>query len=140
MDSSSRKQHNEGRLRVVIADDDRAILDQICSLLEPHFEVVGRATNGADLFKTVQEVLPTVVVTDLAMPEVNGIEAARLITTHCPDVKVVMLSVYDDPVIIDAVFEAGASGYVSKFDADSELIAAIENVLDGRLYRSSHLR
>jgi DNA-binding NarL/FixJ family response regulator len=124
----------------VIADDDPTILDQIGSILEPHFDVVGRARNGRALVKCVQKLAPDVAVTDITMPEMNGIEAALLIGQNCPAVKVVVLSVHNDPAIVDAVFEAGASGYVSKFTAYLELVPAIENVLAGRLYRSSDLR
>jgi DNA-binding NarL/FixJ family response regulator len=73
------------------------------------------------------------------MPEMNGIEAARGITRAWPGVRVVMLSVHDDPTYIESAFEAGASGYVLKLRAAKELIQAIENVLKGRSYRPHDL-
>jgi DNA-binding NarL/FixJ family response regulator len=137
--SGGRKPAGKGRHRVVIADDDPIILDQITSILEPRFEVIFRAENGRELFNAVQKLSPSVVVTDITMPEIDGIEAARLIAKNCPRVKVVVLSVHDDREIIKAVFEAGAAGYVSKFTAHIELIPAIEDVLRGRLYHSSRV-
>lgn len=127
------------RSRVVIADDDAAMLDRIGSLLEPRFDVVGRAANGRELVEAVGTLLPSVVVTDLAMPEMNGLEACRLITSKYSGVKVVVISVHNDPVIIQAVLEAGASGYVWKLTGHDELIPAIENVLAGRSFLSRGL-
>jgi DNA-binding NarL/FixJ family response regulator len=125
------------RARVVIADDNAIVLEQLGSLLESRFHVVGHAANGRELFAVVQKLLPSVVVTDITMPKMDGIEATRLITKHCPDVKVVVVSIHNDPVIVEAAFDAGVSGYVSKVTADIELIPAIEDVLAGRRYRSS---
>ena len=129
----------EPRVRVVVADNDPIILDEIRKLLETRFDVVARAVNGRELVKTVQRLSPAVVVADITMPEMNGIEAARWITKECPGVKVVMLSVHDDPTYIESAFEAGASGYVLKLHASKELIQAIEDVLVGRSYRPHDL-
>ncbi len=137
--SSLKQSAGKERIRVVIADDHPAILDQLGSLLEPRFDVIGRARNGRKLVEAVGRLLPSVVVTDITMPEMDGIEACRLIRSKYSGVKVVVISVHNDPVMIQAVFEAGASGYVWKPTSHSELIPAIENVLAGRLYRSSGL-
>ena len=123
------------RVRVVIADDDPIILEQIGLFLESHFDVVARVCNGRDLVEAVKRLSPSVVVADITMPEMSGIEAARLITKLNPDVKIVILSVYNDYAIIDAAFAAGASGYVVKLTASTELIPAITEVLAGRRYR-----
>ena len=137
--SGSKRPAEKERSRVVIADDDAAMLDRIGSLLEPRFDVVGRAANGRELVEAVGTLLPSVVVTDLAMPEMNGLEACRLITSKHSGVKVVVISVHNDPVIIQAVLEAGASGYVWKLTGHDELIPAIENVLAGRSFLSRGL-
>ncbi|HEX9769250.1 MAG TPA: response regulator transcription factor, partial [Kiloniellales bacterium] len=127
-----RRAEGDGRLRIAIADDDPVILDQICSLLGTRYDVVARAADGRALVASVQELLPAVVVSDITMPEINGIEAARQITQTCPGVKVIMLSVHDDPVYVEAALEAGASGYVLKLGASSELIPAIEDAVAGK--------
>ena len=129
----------KGRVRVVVADNDPIILDEIGRLLETRFDVVARDGNGRELVKKVPRLSPAVVVGGITMPEMNGIEAARWITKACPGVKVVMLSVHDDPTYIEEAFEAGASGYVLKLHASKELIQAIEDVLVGRSYRPHDL-
>ena len=129
----------QDRIRVVIADDHAVMLDKIDSVIKPHFDVVGRAENGRELVDTVGKLLPAVVTTDIAMPELDGIGACRLITSQHAGVKVVVVSIHNDPTIVDAVFEAGASGYVWKPAIHAELIPAIESVLAGRLYRSGSL-
>ena len=117
------------RPRIVIADDDPGVLDEIGNLLGTTFDVVGRASNGRELLETVRRLNPAVVVADLAMPEVDGIKAAREITTTCCNVKVMILSGYTDESLVEAAFEAGASGYVVKIRACMELIPAIQCVL-----------
>src|SRR5262249_39080760 len=133
-----RETHQEtanGRVRIVIADDDPQVLHEVALLLESRFDVVGRAGNGVELIQAVQTLSPAVVVTDIAMPHMSGIEAARRITTAQPDVKVVMLSIFNDCDAVQFAFEAGASAYVVKLRASSELIPAIGEVLAGRPYR-----
>ena len=129
------KQARTERVRIVIADDDPMSLDELGNLLQTEFDTVGRAANGKQLIECVHRFRPAVVVTDLSMPETNGIEAARQITKSHPNVKVVILSVHCDPAFVEAAFDAGAKGYVVKLDAGSDLIPAIEDVLAGRLHR-----
>src|SRR4030095_2339120 len=89
----------KNRVRVVIADDEPVIRDQIGLLLEEDFNVVGRAGDGRELVETVQRLSPSIVVADITMPEMDGIEATRRITKTHADVKVVMLSVHSDQAI-----------------------------------------
>jgi DNA-binding NarL/FixJ family response regulator len=128
-----------GRVRVVIADDDPLVLNEIGRILEARFDVVKRVGNGRELVDATRKLSPSVVVTDVTMPEMNGIEATRLITANHKDVKVVVLSVHDDPAIIESAYEAGASAYVPKLTAPVALIPAIEDVLAGRVYHSRRL-
>jgi DNA-binding NarL/FixJ family response regulator len=138
--SNGRQRSKKGSVRVVIADDEPVILDQIGMLLETDFDVVGRACNGRELVETAQRLSPSIVVADITMPEMNGIEATRRITKTNPKVKVVMLSVHSEQAIVEAAFAAGASGYVAKLYASTELIPAIKKVLGGRRYRPRALR
>ena len=124
----------------MIADDEPVMLDQIGMLLESDFDVVGRACNGRELVEAVQHLSPSVAVADITMPEMDGIEATRRITKTNPKVKVVILSVHSDQAIVEAAFAAGASGYVAKLYASTELIPAIKTVLGGRRYRPRALR
>jgi DNA-binding NarL/FixJ family response regulator len=123
------------RSRVVIADDDLLILSEIEELLSASFEVVGRAENGRELLDVVGNVYPDVVVTDISMPEMNGIKATGHIKVSFPNVKVVMLSAYEDEALITTAFAAGASGYVVKRQALTELIPAIKAVVSGKQHR-----
>ena len=132
--SSRRQLAGSERARVIIADDDPLILDQIASLLETRFDVVARVGNGSELVDAVKRLVPAVVVADIAMPKLNGIEATRQIRKTNPDVKVVMLSGYSDDALIEGAFDAGASGYVVKLTAFTDLIPAIEKVLAGQSY------
>jgi DNA-binding NarL/FixJ family response regulator len=138
--SRPKRPAEEGRIRVAIADDDDRILDEITKLLKLRFDVVGRFGNGRELVQAVGKLLPSVVTTDITMPEMNGIEACRLITSKHADVKVIVISIHNDPIITRASFEAGACAYVWKPLIYTELIPAIENVLAGRMYRSSKLQ
>ena len=122
------------RARVLIADDNSACLDHIGRLLETRFEVVARAADGVECVAAARRLSPSVVVTDISMPRMNGIEATRLITRHCPGVKVVVLSVHDDPAFIEAALEAGASAYVLKLQAFDDLVPAIDKVLELRSF------
>jgi DNA-binding NarL/FixJ family response regulator len=123
------------RPRIAVADDDPTSLDQTCRLVGTRFNVVAKALNGRELVETVRMFSPDVVIADITMPEMNGIEATRQIKQIFPTVNVVMLSVHADPTYIEEAFEAGASGYVLKLGASKELIVAIEDVLAGRHYR-----
>jgi DNA-binding NarL/FixJ family response regulator len=127
------KNGRKRRVRIVVADDNPVTLDRLVFLLSVRFDVVARAVNGHELVEAVGAFSPTVAVTDLNMPEMNGIEATRLIKKKYPSVHVVVLSVDCDPVLIDTAFLAGASGYVEKSLADTELIRTIELVLIGKL-------
>jgi DNA-binding NarL/FixJ family response regulator len=117
------------RVRVVVADDDAMILNEIVRLLDTRFDVVGRTGNGRELLGLVDALSPKVVVADVTMPGLNGIQAARQITTRHPDIKVIMLSGYTDETLIAGAHAAGASGYVAKLQTFTHLIPAIDAAL-----------
>lgn len=128
------------RARIVLAEDDARMLDAITDLLHDRFEIVGRVSDGEALLQEVERQRPDVAVVDLSMPVLNGIEATRRIVASNPGVKVIILTVHEDSAYVEAAFQAGARGYVLKFEASSELIPAIAAVTGNGFYRSRRLR
>jgi DNA-binding NarL/FixJ family response regulator len=127
-------------LRVALADDRADILEEIRSLLEPEFQVVCSANEGAALIQAVDESKPDGVVADVQMPGLNGIDAGREIVRRGLCDAVVMLSMYDDPILIQTALVAGIRGYVLKEDAGEELIPALRTVMTGGRYLSRRAR
>jgi len=125
-----------GRPRVLLGDDHVMFSEGLRHILEPHFEIVGVMENGRDLVNAVERLRPEVIVTDISMPLLNGIEAARRIRKlpHAP--KIVFLTMHEDATFATAAFQAGASGYVLKRSAPAEIITAIQEALRGRTYIS----
>ena len=122
------------RTRVILADDHKIVLEGLKNLLEPNFDLVGTVEDGRALLKAVKNLHPDVIVADISMPLLNGIEAVRQIKKADPNVKVVFLTMHPDVSYAAEAFEAGASGYVLKHSAPSELVAAINDALKGRTY------
>jgi len=115
-----------GGLRVLLADDHRAILERVKGLLDSGFEVVGAVDNGQALVAMARELNPDVAVVDIEMPVLDGLEAARQIKKLGGQVKVIFLTVHEDPDMISLCFQAGALGYVIKSRLASDLIPAIQ--------------
>ena len=122
------------RIRVLLADDHTLLLDAFAKLLEPEFDVVGAVADGRSLLAAAEELKPDVVVLDIAMPLLNGLDAGRQLKKALPDVKLIFLTMNQDPAIAIEAFRAGASGYLLKTSAGSELIKAIEETTSGRSY------
>jgi DNA-binding NarL/FixJ family response regulator len=122
------------RPRVLLADDHGLLLDAFTRLLEPEVAVVGRAADGRALVRAALELRPDVVVADVSMPELNGLEAGRQIRQALPRVRLVFLTIHEDPGLAAEAFRAGASGFVVKSSAGSELLQAIRDALAGRRY------
>lgn len=122
------------RPRIVIADDHKIVIEGLRSILEPEFDVVSTVEDGRALLGASKKFRPDVIVTDISMPMLNGIEAVRQIKKSDPDVKVVFLTMHPDVAYAAEAFEAGASGYVLKHSAPSELVTAINEALKGRTY------
>ena len=125
-------------VKVVLADDHKIVRDGLRSLLEQHsdIEVVGEAETGRRAVTLAATVVPHVVVMDIGMPDLNGIEATRRIVTKHPEVKVIALSMHSDKRFVGGALRAGASGYLLKDCAFEELIEAIRAVQSGRVYLS----
>ncbi len=124
------------RPRLLIADDHNLVAEACKSLLEPQFEVIAIANDGRSLVHAALELKPDVLVVDVAMPLLNGLDASEQIKQLLPEVKIVFLTMNTDAAIAAEAFRRGASGYLPKSAAAVELIAAIREVLAGRCYLS----
>jgi len=126
------------KIRVVVVDDHTIVRDGICALLAlaGDIEVVGEAANGSEALKMVKELEPHVVLMDIAMPIMGGLEATRRIRKEFPATRVLVLTQYDDKEYVFPVIEAGASGFISKVAASAELASGIRAVYHGDSYLS----
>lgn len=120
--------------RVILADDHTILLEALRKLLESKCEVTGIATNGRTLLKMARVQTPDVIVLDVMMPILSGLEAARRLKSEMPAVKIIFLTMNEDPDIAQEALHLGASGYVLKNSAASELFVAIHDALNGRIY------
>jgi DNA-binding NarL/FixJ family response regulator len=122
------------KARVLLADDHTLVVEGIKKLLEPHFDLVGTVEDGRALLEAAKTSKPDVVLVDISMPLLNGIDAARQLRKILPDAKIVFLTMHADPTYVTEAFQAGGAGYLLKRSAASELVFAIEEVLKGRYY------
>jgi DNA-binding NarL/FixJ family response regulator len=122
------------RARVLLADDHCLVAEGLRSLLEPQFEVVGIVSDGRELLSTAKTLDPDVVVLDISMPSLNGIEAARQMRAANSRAKVVFLTMHREVTYAARALDAGASGFLLKHSAASELVTAIQEALKGRTY------
>jgi DNA-binding NarL/FixJ family response regulator len=120
--------------RVLLADDHALLLGAFEKLLTPECEVVGTVTDGRALIAAAQQLKPDVIVLDIAMPLLNGLDAGRQIKQMSPRIKLVFLTMNEDADLAAEAFRAGASAYLLKRSAASELLAAIREVMKGRSY------
>ncbi len=125
-------------IRVVLADDHKIMREGLCSLLrnDPRIEIVGVAEDGRSAVQLVREQKPDVVVMDVAMPDLNGIDAARKIKADLPEVRILALSMHSDKRYVSSMLQAGASGYLLKDCAFKELVQAIHTVARRQVYLS----
>ena len=122
------------RLRILLADDHRLLREAFAELLEPGCDVVEAVADGRALLAAARELHPDIVVLDIAMPLLNGLDAARQLKSLMPGVKLIFLTVSEEPDLVAEAFRIGASGYLFKNSAASELFKAIEEVSQGRSY------
>lgn len=121
------------KIRVLLADDHAILRDGLQSLLAGHreIEIVGQASDGLEAIRSARDLQPNLVVMDIGMPRVNGLEATRRIREACPECRVLILSQYDDTNHVLDALSAGASGYLFKRSAGSELADAIQAIWRG---------
>jgi DNA-binding NarL/FixJ family response regulator len=124
------------RTRILLADDHKMFLHSLKLLLEREFEIVGMVEDGRSLVTAAEKLAPDVILVDVSMPLLNGIEAARQIKRVDSHVKVIFLTMHAEVTYAIRAFEAGASGYVLKHASPSELFTAIRGALKGRTYVS----
>ena len=124
------------RARILLADDHKEIRDRAIRLLEPEFEVVGTVADGCELLKATGQMKPDVCVIDISMPQLNGIEAAIRLRESGSEVKIVFLTVNEDPDFVRAALRTGALGYVVKSRMATDLCAAINGAIGGHLFVS----
>lgn len=124
------------RPTAVLADDHPLVLSALQDLLEPLCEVVGTAADGRALAELVERLRPDLVVADISMPGINGIEAARQLKAVGAGARVIILSIHDEPSYVRSAFAAGAWGYLDKTSPPDEIERAVREVLAGRYYVS----
>lgn len=124
--------------RIILAEDHTILRAGLKALLEsnPNFEVIGEADNGRDAIRRVAELKPDLIIMDLSMPGLSGIDAVKDIRDRYPEVKALVLTVHSEEEYVLSSLEAGANGYVLKDATQTELIAAAERVLNGKTYLS----
>jgi DNA-binding NarL/FixJ family response regulator len=129
------------KLRLLLVDDHAVVREGLRSLLgsNERFEIVGEASDGVSALTSAERLVPDVMVMDVSMPGLNGAQLARSLKTSRPDVKTLALTVHEEGGYLRSLMDAGASGYVLKRSAASELLRAIEVVGDGGTYLDSAL-
>ena len=128
------------KIRVFLADDHPAMLEKIVDLMESTYEIVGTATDGRTALNEVANQCPDVLLMDISMPIMNGIEAAENLIRMGTKTKIIFLTVHDDPDFIKAALATGASGYVIKSHVATDLIPAIREALAGHRFISPCIR
>jgi two-component system response regulator NreC len=125
-------------IRVLLADDHKIVRQGLHALLEkqPDIEVVAESENGRNAVRLAAEMAPDVVIMDISMPDLNGVEAAKQILDKSPDIKIVALSIHSDALFVTEMLKSGAAGYLLKDCAFEELVRAIRTVLDNKTYLS----
>ena len=120
--------------RILLADDHTLTLEGIRAVLEPHHEIVGIVTDGRALVDAALRLQPDLIVLDITMPLLNGVDAAVQIKKSLPGMKLLFVTMHVNPAYLEAALNAGATGYVLKSAAREELLEAIKSVLNGRIY------
>ncbi len=122
--------------KVLIADDHAIVRTGLRTLLkaEPSMKLVGEATGGYEAIELVEEKMPDVLLLDISMPDLDGIEVVKRINPNFPDLHILILTIHEDPALLREALRAGASGYILKRAAESELISAINIIMRGDMY------
>src|SRR5215471_882801 len=122
------------RFTLLLADDHDVLMDSLVHMLRRDFDVVGVARDGRTMIEMAKETRPDVIVTDISMPNLNRIDAARMLRQDIPSIKILFLTMHSDFLLIGDAFRAGASGFVLKSCDMSELVKAIHSIAKGSTY------
>lgn len=128
------------RLRVLIAEDHESVARQLRRLLEAECDVIDVVSDGQRLVAAVEALTPEVIVSDISMPGLDGLAAARIILERHPNARIVFLTVHDDRAMVQRALRLGVLGYVLKDDADQELLPAVRAAQAGRQHLSESIR
>ena len=127
------------RARIVIADDHSLVLEAYRQLLEPDYEVVGTASNGQELLDIAPALHPDIVMLDISMPTMNGLEVTKLLRAAVPQARIIFVTMMSEPFYMSQAFQMGASAYVLKQSASTELLSALKAALRNQRYISQQL-
>ncbi|HNP82824.1 MAG TPA: response regulator transcription factor [Nitrospira sp.] len=127
------------KARLVIADDHSIVLEAYRQLLEPEFEIVGTAENGQELLNIAPGLAPDIIMLDISMPTMNGLDVMKQLRAAVPRAKLIFVTMMSEPFYISQAFELGASGYVLKQSASTELLSALNAALKNQRYISPQL-
>jgi DNA-binding NarL/FixJ family response regulator len=129
-------EHSRTKKRVLLADDLTSVLTTVTALLPDSFNIVGTVSDGQAALDAILELKPDLVILDISMPGINGLEVARELKSRASPTKIVFLTVHEDSGIIAACLSAGALGYVVKALMDSDLVPAMNDAFAGRVFVS----
>ena len=124
------------KARILMADDHVLVAEGLRAMLAPAYDVVATVNNGRSLLEAAGTLKPDLIIVDIGMPQLNGLDATRLLKRLLPKVKVIILTMNEDSVLVAEAFRAGANGYLLKYAAPNELLQAIDEVLKGASYLS----
>lgn len=130
----------QSRPRILLADDHSIVAEALRSLLCDHCDIVGIVADGHAMIQKAGELKPDLIILDIGMPVLNGLEAAEKVKEAMPDTRFVFLTMMEDPTLASAALRLGPVGYVLKHSASSELTTAIEEVVNGRPFLTQRLR
>ena len=128
-------------LKIILADDHKIVIEGLRNLLEKQrdMSVTGEACNGSNAIKITEDLKPDLVIMDISMPDINGLEATRAILEKNPSIKIIILSMHSDKRFVIEALKSGAVGYILKESAFTELIHAINTVMEGQIYLSPRI-
>jgi DNA-binding NarL/FixJ family response regulator len=129
----------KGRARILLADDDATMIEALSKLLETHFDLVGVVRNGRSLLEAACHIRPDVVLLDLSMPLMNGMEAGERLKKLLPNIKIIVLTMSEDPDLAADLLHNWAAGFLLKKSAGRELIKATRDVMRGKTYVSKRM-